>query len=134
MTVEQDIALFAADIYLEDGQFLPVWLRPDKRVGGGDFPTASNSKSAAKRIATNQCNRESSGWRGYVVERRGSKLIVFLVTELDSATGKHVGLKDCWSHGWHFDLAGSQISVTIRADAPRFRPSSLAERVLAPTS
>lgn len=129
MTVEQNIAFFASDCYFEDGQFLPVWLRPGQGIGGGDFPKAVGSKSAAKRVATNQCNRESWEWQGYVVERRGDKLIVFLVTEWDETHGKHVGIKDCWRYGWQFALDGQQVSVIIQTNTPRLRPSALAERV-----
>lgn len=124
---EQKVAYLAAAHLEEDGQFLPVWLFGG-RAGGGDFPRPTRSKSAAKRVATKQCNRQDPSWLGYVVERRGGKLIVFAATRYDSTTGQHVGVAGCWRRGHYFALDGSQLDIQVKADVPRLRPSALAER------
>lgn len=128
MTDEQRIAGFAAD-YLSEGEFLPVWLFGG-RVGAGDIPRTVRSKSSAKMTAVKQCNRQDSGWVGFVVERRRDKLIVYRVTQLGSS-GRHEGVDHCWARGYYFDSDGRQIDVQVRTDTPRLRPSALAERTLA---
>jgi hypothetical protein len=129
MSTEQQIACFAADHLEEDGQFLPVWLFGG-RIGGGDFPRSTGSKSAAKRVVTKQCNRQNATWVGYVVERRAGKLIVFEATRYDSTVGQHVGIAGCWRRGYYFSANGGQLDINVKTDVPRLRPSALAERLV----